>query len=84
MKTLATASLCLALGLTGGALLEAAVGLRPAVAKPNNNGNGKGPFQGGNRGRGPNPSRGNAGQNSGNLSKGPSIRSSSIRFAPAP
>lgn len=52
----------------------------PALA---NNGKAVGnPFQG-NRGKGPNPSRGNAGRNSGSTSVTSSVLAPRIRFAPA-
>ncbi|WP_259725512.1 hypothetical protein [Synechococcus sp. CS-1332] len=53
-----------------------------AQAQSVGNGNGNGPFQGGNSGNGPNPSRGNAGRNSGVTSVSSSVMTPTIRFAP--
>ncbi|MCP9917505.1 hypothetical protein [Cyanobium sp. ATX 6F1] len=51
------------------------ISAEPAVAQ--NNGQAKGNPGGGNNGKGPNPSRGNAGKNSGN-----NTSSGGVRFAP--
>ena len=48
----------------------------------NSNSIGNGTFRGGNNGNGPNPSRGNAGRNSGATSVSNSVMTPTIRFAP--
>lgn len=83
-------ALPLAAGLSlafGAALAAAALApLAPLPAQSQSQGvgnsNPNGSFQGGNNGNVPNPSRGNAGRNSGVTSVSSSVMTPTIRFAP--
>jgi len=71
-------ALSLLAGLAGPLLIDGLAA--PALA---NNGKAVGNPRNGNNGKGPNPSRGNAGRNSGSSSVSSSVLAPRIRFAPA-